>query len=147
MKIKLVQDSIIFISALKQEELFEAKRFCPDACTLYVKDENSKKSTPVCAIAYADEGSITDNGIVFDSTTNAGYMCKTLVAGQGFDHPVETEDKVKAISETFAGLILKMNELEEQIKAALADNAAKIAAAKTSIEVVDLEPTTDNADA
>lgn len=144
MKIKLVQDSIIFISALKQEELFEAKRFCPDACTLYVKDADTKKTTPVCAIAYADEGSITDNGVVFDSTTSAGYMCKTLVAGQGFDHPIETNDKVKALSETFAGLILKMNELEDQIKSALRDNAAKIAAAQNSIEVVNLEPATDN---
>lgn len=147
MKIKLVQDSIIFISALKQEELFEAKRFCPKACTLFVKDEGTKKFTPVCAIAYADEGSVTDNGIVFDSTTNAGYMCKTLVAGQGFDHSIDTKDKVKAISETFAGLILKMNELENQIKAALRDNAAKIADARNSIEVVDLEPATDNVNA
>ena len=48
------------------------------------------------------------------------------------------EEKVKAVSETFAGLILKMNDLEDQVKAALEDNAAKIATACDSIEVVEL---------
>ena len=138
MKIKLVQDSIIFISGLKKSELEEAKRFCPEACTLTVLDENTKKRTPVCMVAYADNGSVCQNGVVFDSTTEEGFMCKTLIAAQGNDEHVSDEDKVKAISEEFAGLILKMNELEANIKSALNDNAAKIASAKDSIEVVTL---------
>jgi hypothetical protein len=138
MKIKLVQDSIVFISAIKLEELMEAKRFVPEACTLTVRDEESKKAKPVCAIAYADEGSVCDNGIVFDSTTDDGFMCKTLLASQGTDEHLTAEERVKLVSENFAGLILKMNELEEQIKAAIEDNAAKIAAAKQSVEVVNI---------
>lgn len=138
MKIKLVQDSIIFISALKKEELREANRFCPGACTLYSQDAETKKKIPVCAIAYAEEGSVSDNGIVYDSTTEEGFMCKTLVGSQGFDEPLSAEEKIKAVSETFASLILSMNELEEQIKASLADNAAKITVAKNSIEAVTL---------
>jgi predicted solute-binding protein len=138
MKIKLVQDSIIFISGLKKEELFEAQHFCPSACTLNVKDAETKKTTPVCAIAYASDGSVSDNGIVYDSTTADGYMCKTLIASQGNDEHLSAEEKIKVVSETFAGLILKMNELEEQIKTALKDNASKIAAAKKSIEAVEI---------
>ena len=138
MKIKLVQDSIIFISGLKKSELDEAKRFCPASLTLKVRDEATKKETPICAVCYADEGSVSTNGVVFDSTTEEGYMCKTLVAAQGYDEHISSEEKIKAVSEEFAGLILKMNDLEAQIKSALTDNAAKIAAARDSVEVVAL---------
>lgn len=138
MKIKLVQDSIIFISALKKEELEKAKRFCPAACTLNVKNEETKKITPVCGISYADEGSVSKNGIVFDSTTEAGYVCHTLVAGQGYDEHISMDKKAKLISEEFAELILNMNKLEEQISTALADNDAKIEEALNSVEAVEL---------
>ena len=138
MKIKLVQDSIIFISGITLEEYREAKRFCPEALTLKVRDEETKKAAPVCAIAYADQGSVSQNGVVFDSTTAEGYMCKTLVAVQGNDEAVAPEEKVKAISEEFASLILKMNELEDQVKAALTDNSAMIEAAKDSVEIVEI---------
>lgn len=138
MKIKLVQDSIIFISELKKTEFDEASRFCPESLTLTVKDEATKKVTPVCAVCYTDEGSVSQNGIVFDSTTEEGYMCKTLVATQGYDEHVSSENKIKAVSEEFASLILRMNDLEAQIKSALNDNAAKIAAARDSIKVVEL---------
>lgn len=138
MKIKLVQDSIIFISGLMKTELDEATRFCPESLTLKVRDEATKKETPVCAVCYADEGSVSSNGIVFDSTTEEGYMCKTLVASQGEDEHMSSDDKIKAVTEEFAGLILKMNELEAQIKASLEDNAAKIAAARNSVEVVNI---------
>ena len=138
MKIKLVQDSIIFISGLTKEQFEEAIRFCPEALTLKVKDEASKKETPVCAVAYAGEGSVSQNGVVFDSTTEEGYMCKTLIASQGYDEHVSAEDKIGAVTEEFASLILKMNDLEAQVLAALEDNAAKIAAARGSVEVVAL---------
>lgn len=138
MKIKLVQDSIIFISSIKKSEFDEATRFCPEALTLTVRDEATRKKTPICAICYTGEGSVSQNGVVFDSTTEEGYMCKTLVASQGYDEHVSSEDKVKAVTEEFAGLILKMNDLEMQIKAALEDNAAKITAARDSVEVVTL---------
>ena len=138
MQIKLVQDSIVFISSLTREELARAKKFVPEACTLYNVDENSKKKTPVCSIAYAEDGSVSENGIVFDSVTDNGFMCKTLVATVGNDPAISTETKVKTLSEEFASLILKMNDLEKQIKKALEDNAAKINAAKDSISVVEL---------
>ena len=138
MKIKLIQDSIIFISSLKKAELDEATRFCPEALMLKVRDENTKKEIPVCAICYANEGSVSSNGVVFDSTTEDGYMCKTLVASQGEDTPLSAEDKVKAVTEEFANLILKMNDLEAQVKNALEENAEKITAARESVEVITL---------
>ena len=138
MKIKLVQDSIIFISGLKKSEFDEANRFCPEALTLKVKDEQTKKETPVCGIAYANEGSVSNNGIVFDSTTEEGFMCKTLIAAQGYDKHVSAEDKVECVSEEFASLIVKMNELETQVASALTTNAEKIANARQSVEVIGL---------
>ena len=138
MKIKLVQDSIIFVSGLKKTEFDEAKRFCPEALTLKVKDKETKKVHPICGIHYADEGSVSQNGVVFDSTTEEGYMCKTLIASQGNDEHVSSEDKVKAISEEFASLILKMNDLEDQVKFSLTEAADKITTARDSVEVVTL---------
>lgn len=138
MKVKLVQDSIIFVSSLKKEALLEAQRFVPQACTLLAKDEETKKTTPICSIAYMTNGGISDNGVVFDSVTEDGYMCKTLVATAGEDPALSTEEKVKLVSERYAGLILKMNDLEAQIKEALNDNAAKIATARESIEAVNI---------
>ena len=110
----------------------------PSACTLNIKNEETKKVTPVCALAYAAEGSVSENGIVFDSVTDDGYMCKTLVATAGFDTALSAEDKKKAVAESFAGVILKMNDLEAQVKDALAENADKIAAAKQAIETVNI---------
>ena len=138
MKIKLIQDSIIFISGLKKSEYDEARRFCNAALTLVTRDEETKKVRPICGIAYAEEGSVSQNGVVFDSTTEEGYMCKTLLASQGYDEHITAEEKVKAVSEEFASLILKMNDLETQVKSALEDNAAKIAAAMDSVEAVSL---------
>lgn len=138
MKVKLVQDSIIFISALTRAQLEEANRFCPNSTTLVAKDIDTKVATPICSIAYANEGSVGANGVVFDSVTDDGLMCKTLVASEGYDAHLSAEDKVKSVSETFATLILKMNALEEQIVTALEANTAKIEEAKTSVEVIAL---------
>lgn len=138
MKVKLIQDSIVFISGLTRTQLEEANKFVPASTTLMVRDKDTKKATPICMVAYAPEGSVCANGIVFDSTTDDGFMCKTLIANQGHDEHLDAEAKVKAVSETFAGLILKMNDLEDQVKAALEDNAAKIATACDSVEVVEL---------
>lgn len=138
MKVKLVQDSIIFISALTRAQLEEANRFCPNSTTLVEKDAESKITTPVCGVAYANEGSVSAYGVVFDSVTDDGLMCKTLVASEGYDAHLSAEDKIKSVSETFATLILKMNALEEQIVKALEANAAKIEEAKTSVEVIEL---------
>lgn len=138
MLVKLVQDSIIFVSGLTKEQLAEANRFVPGSTTLTLKDEESKKVRPICMVAYAEEGSVNENGIVFDSTTEDGFMCKTLIASQGFDKHISAEDKEKAVAETFAGLILNMNDLEDQIVRALDDNADKIATAKRSVETITL---------
>lgn len=138
MLVKLIQDSVIFVSGLTKEELAEANKFCPGATTLSVKDEDTKKVRPICMVAFAAEGSVSDNGIVFDSTTEDGKMCKTIVISQGLDEHVSAEAKEKAVAESFASLILNMNDLEAQVKAALSDNADKIDTAKNSIETINL---------
>lgn len=138
MKLKVIQDSIIFISDVTFDQFKEAKRFCSDSLTLKVKEEGSKEAVPVCTMAYADEGSVSQNGIVFDSTTEAGNLCKTLIATEGNCIHLKNDEKVKILSEEFAGLILKMNDLEVQVLAALKDNAAKIKLATESIEAIEL---------
>jgi hypothetical protein len=136
MKIKVVQDSVIFISGLTIEELEDAKRFAPESLTLYKKEDDSEKKAPVCGIAYADAGSVTEHGVVYDSTTDDGFLCKTILCIEG-NHPHCTSaDKKKCVSEQYASLVLNMNDLEKQIKAALKSKAEDIAIASKSVEVV-----------
>lgn len=138
MKIKVVQDSVIFISGLTTEELDKATKFAAESLTLYKKDEDSRKKVPVCGIAYADVGSVTERGIVYDSTTDDGFLCTTILCGEG-NHPHCTStDKKKCITEQYASLVLNMNDLEKQVKAALKSKAEDITIASKSVEVVSL---------
>ena len=137
MTIKVVQDSIIFIAGLTMEELNKAMKFAPESTMLYAKDENGKKE-PVCGIAYADEGSVSERGVVFDSTTDDGKLCTTIVYNEGNTPHCKTEAKKACITEKFSALILNMNKLEEQIKAALDVKKEEIEKASTSVEVISL---------
>lgn len=137
MKIKIVQDAVICVSAITMEEFNTVKKFAPQALVLNKVDENNKK-VPVCMLDYANAGGVNKNGIIFDSTTDEGYLCHTFVGAEGYDPHCSTEEKVKLISEEYAGLILNVNELEEQIHAALVENADKIERAKASIEAINL---------
>jgi len=137
MKIKLIQDSAIFISALTAEQFKKVKKFIPEALTLNRVEDNKK--IPVCMISYADCGGVNDNGIVFDSTTDSGNLCVTLQGCEGLDNHISTEEKAKLVSERYSGLILKVNELEAQIVESLAVKEAEINAAQSSIETVALD--------
>jgi hypothetical protein len=139
MKIKVVQDSVIFISELTMEELEKAMKFAPESTTLYAKREDGKKKEPICAVAYADEGSVTNNGVIFDSTTDEGKLCTTILCSEGTYPHCTTEEKKKCVSEQFACIILKMNELEKQIKEALEAKKADIKKASESVEVITLD--------
>lgn len=138
MKIKIIQDSIVFISGLTKEELMKASRFTPEALTLYECVEDGKKKVPTCMVGYSNDGGISANGVIYDSTTDAGFMCHTIVAAQGEDLHCTAEEKVKCISESYSGLILKMNTLEAQVKAALSEKETEIALAEESVEVINL---------
>lgn len=138
MKIKIVQDAVIFISALTVEQFEKAKRFTPEALTLcHIGDD--KKKTPVCSIDYRKLGGVNENGIIFDSTTDNGNLCFTGLKVEGDDPHISTEEKIKCISETFSSLILKVNELEEQVLSSLNAKEAEIETAMNSISAVTLE--------
>lgn len=133
MKIVIVQDSILFVSGLKKSEFEEAKRFVPEACNLVIKDPETKEVLDTCAIAFTKgEGGVSNSGVVFDSVTDEGYMCKTLVATQS-KPDLSNADKVDVVAKQWANLVLKMNSLETQISSALSANETKIATAKDSI--------------
>lgn len=138
MKVKVVQDSVIFISELTMLELEKAMKFASESTMLYKKSEDGKKKEPVCAIAYADEGSVTEHGIVFDSTTDEGKLCTTILCGEGTAPHCKSVDKKACISEQFSGLILNMNALEKQIKDALEAKKEEIKKASEAVEVVNI---------
>ena len=137
MTIKVVQDSIIFIAGLTMEELNKAMKFAPESTMLYAKNEDGKKE-PVCGIAYADEGSVSERGVVFDSTTDDGKLCLTILCGEGNLPHCKIEDKKACITEKFSALILNMNKLEDQIKKALEAKKEEIEKASASVEVISL---------
>ena len=138
MQIKLVQDSIIFVSALHVETFAKAEKFIPEALTLYSEDD-SKKKTPVCTIGYAECGGVNKNGIIFDATTDSGKLCHTIVNMQGFDPHLSTVEKLRVVSEKYSSLILNMNKLEEQIASKLADKETEITIASRAITAIAIE--------
>lgn len=138
MNVKVVQDSVIFISELTMEEFQKAMKFTPDATILYAKDEDNKTKAPVCAIGYADQGSVTSAGVVFDSTTDEGRLCTTILCVEGVSEHCTTETKKNCVSEKYASLILNVNALEAQIKKALAAKEKEIKKASDAVSVISI---------
>lgn len=138
MKIKLVQDSIIFISEIDADTFAKVNKFVPEALTLYHEGENKKK-TPVCSLGYADCGGVNKNGIIFDATTDSGKLCLTIVNAEGFDPHLTTVEKLRQISEKYSTLVLNMNELEAQIISWLEAKEDEINMASASISAITIE--------
>ena len=138
MKVSIVQDAIIFVSSLTKEEFEKASRFCPESLTLMKQVGDNKKKEPICAIAYANTGDVSSNGIIFDSVTEEGKICLTIAGSTGCHTEITAEDKKQAITERYASLILNVNELEAQVKAALEAKDEQIRTALESVETVSL---------
>ena len=138
MKVTVVQDAIVFVSAITRDEFDRATKFCPESLTLYQTVEDSKKKEPVCAIMVSNDGSVNKNGIVFDSVTEDGKLCLTVAGATGFGNTVSTEEKKQIIVEEFSSLILNVNKLEAQIAADLAAKADEINCALASVETISL---------
>lgn len=141
MKVKIIQDAVIFISDITAEQFGKAKRFIPGCLTLTKKV--NEKNVPICAMDYADEGSVNNNGIIYDSTTDSGKLCITLVGTEGFDPHLSAAEKQRVVAERHSGLIIKMNALEAQIVEALAEKESEIVAATEAITTVALEAEED----
>ena len=137
MKIKIVQDAVIFITDITAEQFGKAKKFIPKALTLTEKVDG--KDRPVCGMDYANEGSVNNNGIIFDSTTDSGKLCITLVGTEGCDPHLTAEEKTRVVAERHSSLILKMNELEAQVVSMLAEKEAEIEAATTAVSTISLD--------
>ena len=137
MKIKVIQDAVIFVSGITAEQFGKAKRFIPKALTLTNKVND--KEVPVCGIDYAEEGSVNKNGIIFDSTTDSGKLCITLIGSEGMDPHLSAAEKVRAVAEKYSALILKVNELEAQIICALEEKEEEITLATTAVTAIALD--------
>lgn len=138
MKITLVQDAIIVVSDLTKEQFCKAKKFCPDALTLYKKDEDSKSKEPVCSIMVGEDGSMNANGIIFDSVTDEGKLCLTLAGATGMCSGITAAEKKNIIVEEYSSLILNVNELEAQVLSVLEAKANEIETALNSVETVSI---------
>lgn len=137
MKVKIIQDAVIFITDITVEQFGKAKHFIPKALTLVEKVDG--KDVPVCGMDYAHEGSVNNNGIIFDSSTDSGKLCITLVGTEGCDPHLTAAEKQRAVAERHSGLILKMNALEAQIISMLAEKEAEIEAATTAVTAILLD--------
>lgn len=131
----LVQDSIIFRSAITYDELLKIKRFVPEALTLH-RDENGKKGAAIFAFGYGDVGSVSENGVIFNSTTDDGNLVVTVNKIEGTDEHMSSDDKYKAVAEQYANVILRAQALEEQIKGNLAAWDERITIAQEAISEI-----------
>lgn len=138
MKITLVQDAIIVVSDLTKEQFCKAKKFCPEALTLYKKNEDTKTKEPVCAIMVGEDGSMNANGVIFDSVTDEGKLCLTLAGATGMCADITAAEKQKIVAEEYSSLILNVNELEAQVLSTLTAKANEIETALNSVETVSI---------
>lgn len=143
MKVKIIQDAVIFITDITAEQFGKAKKFIPKALTLTEKVDG--KDVPVCGMGYANEGSVNNNGIIFDSTTDSGKLCITLVGTEGCDPHLTAAEKQRAVAERHSALILKMNVLEAQIISMLAEKEAEIETATTAVTAISLDDAEEDA--
>lgn len=120
MKVTIAGKAVVFTSGIKAEDLEKVAKYRPEA--LQLKDEDRT----IFTAAVKNKGVVSNAGIFFDGTDEAGYACATLVADE-----VPTKEFVV---DTFGTAIARMNQLEAELPAVIDEIAAQDAAVKACIQ-------------
>jgi len=140
MNVKLVLEDLVFISSINATDFAKAKKFCPEVLKLKHRDVESGKSNEVFMFDTTKDGSgsVEPFGIVFDTTTEDGYLAITLIGRGGIPNNTTQADKLKAAIEQFAKPVMLAGELEKQIAEALAAHNEMIDTATSAFATVNI---------
>lgn len=136
MKVVKSYSALTICSDLTLEQIMQAKKFAPEALTLFEKVEGKK--IPVFKLMYSvfDDARIDEFGIVLNKFDSEHKMYGTMLCvGPCNDDNRSAEVQKQEILDSFAKQLVMLKQIEDQVTAILEEKADLIESIEDCVEV------------
>ena len=136
MKVVKSYSALTICSDLTIEQIMQAKKFAPDALTLFEKVEGKK--IPVFKLMYSvfDDARIDEFGIVLNKFDGEHKLYGTILCvGPCHDDNRSAEVQKQEILDSFAKQLVMLKQIEDQVTAILEEKADLIESIEDCVEV------------
>ena len=136
MKVVKSYSALTICSDLTIEQIMQAKKFAPDALTLFEKVEGKK--IPVFKLMYSvfDDARIDEFGIVLNKFDSEHKLYGTMLCvGPCHDDNRSAEVQKQEILDNFAKQLVMLKQIEDQVTAILEEKADLIESIEDCVEV------------
>ena len=136
MKVVKSYSALTICSDLTIEQIMQAKKFAPDALTLFEKVEGKK--VPVFKLLYSvfDDARIDEFGIVLNKFDGEHKLYGTMLCvGPCHDDNRSAEVQKQEILDNFAKQLVMLKQIEDQVTAILEEKADLIESIEDCVEV------------
>ena len=136
MKVVKSYSALTICSDLTIEQIMQAKKFAPDALTLFEKVEGKK--IPVFKLMYSvfDDARIDEFGIVLNKFDGEHKLYGTMLCvGPCSDDNRSAEVQKQEILDNFAKQLVMLKQIEDQVTAILEEKADLIESIEDCVEV------------
>ena len=136
MKVVKSYSALTICSDLTIEQIMQAKKFAPDALTLFEKVEGKK--IPVFKLMYSvfDDARIDEFGIVLNKFDSEHKLYGTMLCvGPCNDDNRSAEVQKQEILDSFAKQLVMLKQIEDQVTAILEEKADLIESIEDCVEV------------
>ena len=136
MKVVKSYSALTICSDLTIEQIMQAKKFAPDALTLFEKVEGKK--IPVFKLMYSvfDDARIDEFGIVLNKFDGEHKLYGTMLCGGPCcDDNRSAEVQKQEILDSFAKQLVMLKQIEDQVTAILEEKADLIESIEDCVEV------------
>ena len=136
MKVVKSYSALTICSDLTLEQIMQAKKFAPDALTLFEKVEGKK--IPVFKLMYSvfDDAKIDEFGIVLNKFDGEHKLYGTMLCvGPCNDDNRSAEVQKQEILDSFAKQLVMLKQIEDQVTAILEEKADLIESIEDCVEV------------
>ena len=136
MKVVKSYSALTICSDLTIEQIMQAKKFAPDALTLFEKVEGKK--VPVFKLLYSvfDDARIDEFGIVLNKFDSEHKLYGTMLCiGPCNDDNRSAEVQKQEILDSFAKQLVMLKQIEDQVTAILEEKADLIESIEDCVEV------------
>ena len=136
MKVVKSYSALTICSDLTIEQIMQAKKFAPDALTLFEKVEGKK--VPVFKLMYSvfDDARIDEFGIVLNKFDGEHKLYGTMLCvGPCNDDNRSAEVQKQEILDSFAKQLVMLKQIEDQVTAILEEKADLIESIEDCVEV------------
>lgn len=136
MKVVKSYSALTICSDLTLEQITQAKKFAPEALTLFEKVEGKK--IPVFKLMYSvfDDARIDEFGIVLNKFDSEHKMYGTMLCvGPCNDDNRSAEVQKQEILDSFAKQLVMLKQIEDQVTAILEEKADLIESIEDCVEV------------